>query len=137
MSTTQTTETTRTLTIADTAALTGLSPTTLRYYERIGLIDHVERTADGHRRYRQADLAWLAFLLRLRTTAMPIRQMLHFARLRRGGQATVRDRLELLRQHEASVRQQHEAVMRSLAAISDKIVHYEQTLEEKDEDPGG
>jgi DNA-binding transcriptional MerR regulator len=125
------------LTIAETSALTGLSPTTLRYYERIGLIDRVERAPDGHRRYRQSDLAWLAFLLRLRTTAMPIQEMLRFARLRRGGDATVGDRLQLLRTHERRVRDEHAAVMRSLAAISDKITHYERLLEDKDDDPAG
>ncbi|WP_326796913.1 MerR family transcriptional regulator [Streptomyces sp. NBC_01808] len=130
-------QTEKVLTIAETSEQTGLKPTTLRYYERIGLIDPVDRAPDGHRRYRQSDLAWLAFLLRLRTTAMPIRQMLLFAKLRRGGDATVRDRLELLRRHETRVRGEHEAVRRSLAAIEDKIAHYERVLEEKDGDTGG
>ncbi|WP_282700424.1 MULTISPECIES: MerR family transcriptional regulator [unclassified Streptomyces] len=125
-----------TLTIAEASELTGLSPSTLRYYERIGLIDGVERGPDGRRRYQTADLAWMAFLLRLRTTGMPIRGMVAFAKLRRGGDATVRQRLELLRRHQAQVRQEYEAVLRSLDAIDDKIAYYERLVEEHDGDSG-
>ncbi|WLW57038.1 MerR family transcriptional regulator [Streptomyces sp. YU58] len=125
-----------TLTIAETSELTGLSPSTLRYYERIGLIDSVERGPDGRRRYQAADLAWMAFLLRLRTTGMPIQGMVAFAELRRGGDATVRARLELLGRHQAQVRRQYEAVMRSLDAIDDKIAHYERLVEEREEQDG-
>jgi DNA-binding transcriptional MerR regulator len=125
-----------TLTIAKTSELTGLSPSTLRYYERIGLIDGVERGPDGRRRYQSADLAWMAFLLRLRTTGMSIQGMLAFAELRRGGNATVRERLELLRRHQAQVRRRYEAVMRSLDAIDSKIAHYERLVEERDGDSG-
>ena len=123
-----------TLTIAEASELTGLSPSTLRYYERIGLIDGVERGPDGRRRYQAADLAWMAFLLRLRTTGMPIQGMLAFAGLSRGGDATVRARLELLRRHQAQVRREYEAVMRSLDAIDNKIAHYERLVEERDGD---
>ena len=41
------------LTVQQMAAATGLSGDTLRYYEKIGLIDPVERAANGHRRYSQ------------------------------------------------------------------------------------
>ena len=122
----------RTLTIAETSELTGLRPSTLRYYERINLLDSVERGTDGRRRYRASDLAWMAFLLRLRTTGMSIQKMLEFAELRRGGDATVRERLELLRRHQARVRKEYEAVMRSLDAIDSKIAHYENLVEGRD-----
>ncbi|MEV1084715.1 MerR family transcriptional regulator [Streptomyces sp. NPDC050211] len=126
----------KTLTIAETSELTGLSRSTLRYYERIGLIDGVRRGPDGRRRYRASDLAWMQFLLRLRTTGMPIQGMVEFAELRRGGDATVRERLELLRRHQAHVRRQYEAVIRSLDAIDNKIVHYERLVEERDGESG-
>ncbi|MFF5985028.1 MerR family transcriptional regulator [Streptomyces olindensis] len=99
-------QTDRTATIAETSRLTGLTPSTLRYYERIGLIDGVERGPDGRRRHQAADPAWMAFLLRLRTTGMPVEGMVAFAELRRGGNATVRERLELLRRHQAQVQQE-------------------------------
>ena len=60
------------LTIQQVAALTQLSEHTLRYYERIGLLDPVNRASSGHRRYSTGDIAWIEFLTRLRTTGMPI-----------------------------------------------------------------
>ncbi len=59
------------LTIEQVAECTGLSAHTLRYYEQIGLLDHVGRATSGHRCYAAKDLAWLEFLTRLRATGMP------------------------------------------------------------------
>lgn len=60
----------QTFTIAEVSERTGLSPDTLRYYEKAGLIEQVGRTSGNHRCYAAADLDWLAFLLRLRETGM-------------------------------------------------------------------
>src|SRR6218665_1732318 len=59
------------LSIDDVAKRTGLTAHTLRYYERIGLIAPVARAAGGQRRYAASDMAWVEFLLRLRTQPMP------------------------------------------------------------------
>ena len=84
------------LTIREAASSTGLSAHTLRYYERIGLLDPVGRSESGHRQYTGQDLAWLEFLNRMRSTGMPIRSMKEFASLRRQGPASVPERLALL-----------------------------------------
>lgn len=92
---------TETLTTTEVAATTGLSADTLRYYEKAGLIDPIGRSAGGQRRYAGTSLNWIAFLMRLRRTGMSIADMQRFAELRRGGEATVAARLELLRTHQA------------------------------------
>ena len=70
------------LSIDEVARRTGLTAHTLRYYERIGLIAPVGRAPGGQRRYAASDMAWIEFLLRLRTTRMPIGKMQAFAALR-------------------------------------------------------
>jgi DNA-binding transcriptional MerR regulator len=92
------------LSIAEVARRTGLSKDTLRYYEKAHLIEAVGRSTGGQRRYAVADLDWLAFLLRLRTTGMSIADMQRFAELRRSGTASVAARLELLTTHRDDVR---------------------------------
>lgn len=114
------------LTIQDVAKLTGLSPHTLRYYERIGLLNPVGRAPSGHRRYAAADLKWLEFVTRLRTTGMPIRQMQRFADVRRLGIATITDRRELLQVHRREVEARLRALEADLAAIDAKITEYEE-----------
>jgi len=118
-----------TLTIAQVAERTGLTHDTLRYYEKAGLIERVGRTGANQRRYAAADLAWLEFLLRLRETGMPIAEMQRFAGLRARGEATVADRLAMLREHRAGVARRIRALRRNAAALDDKIDHYERLLE--------
>ncbi|MGN5223983.1 MerR family transcriptional regulator [Aeromonas veronii] len=87
------------LTINDVAKRTGLSAHTLRYYERIGLIAPIGRATGGQRRYAASDIAWIDFLLRLRSTGMSIGQMQVFATLRSAGDITVPTRRKLLEEH--------------------------------------
>lgn len=112
------------LTIEEVAKQTGLTAYTLRYYERISLIAPVGRAAGGHRRYAASDMAWIAFLLRLRTTQMPIGMMQTFARLRGKGAATVPARRRLLEEHLQNTLAQIEAMRLSAQALADKIAHY-------------
>ncbi|MFF3908796.1 MerR family transcriptional regulator [Streptomyces sp. NPDC001848] len=120
-----------TLTIAQVAERTGLSHDTLRYYERAGLIQRVGRTTGNQRRYDAADLAWLEFLLRLRETGMSIADMQCFAQLRARGDATVADRLAMLREHRAELAERIRALRRNAAALDDKIDHYQRLLDER------
>lgn len=64
-----------------TAEKTGFSIDTLRYYERIGLLGEIDRTAAGRRRFSEDDIGWLGMLRCLRETGMPIADMLRFSEL--------------------------------------------------------
>ncbi len=112
------------LSIDEVAQRTGLTAHTLRYYERIGLIAPVNRAAGGQRRYAAADLAWIDFLLRLRTTHMPIGKMQSFAKLRGAGDSTVPERRQLLEQHLQEVLAEIEAMQQSAASLQAKIEYY-------------
>ncbi len=69
----------------EVAEKTGFSIDTLRYYERIGLLAHIGRTANGRRAFTDDDVAWLGTLRCLRDTGMPIARMQRYARLTPGG----------------------------------------------------
>lgn len=112
------------LSIDEVARRTGLTAHTLRYYERIGLIAPVGRAEGGQRRYAAADLAWIDFLLRLRTTRMPISQMQTFATLRAAGDSTVPDRRQMLETHLQEVLAEMEAMRLSVQALEEKIGYY-------------
>ncbi|GBH28331.1 MerR family transcriptional regulator [Burkholderia vietnamiensis] len=114
------------LTIGQVAELTGVSTPTLRYYEQAGLLRAISRTAAGHRPYAPAALDWLAFVMRLKATGMPIAQMQQFAALRAEGESTFGARRRLLSAHRDAVRAHIAEVQASLDAIGDKIAYYEQ-----------
>ncbi|WP_054927899.1 MULTISPECIES: MerR family transcriptional regulator [unclassified Burkholderia] len=113
------------LTIGQVAELTGVSTDTLRYYEQAGLLRAISRTAAGHRLYAPADLDWLAFVMRLKATGMPIAQMQAFAVLREQGESTFGARRDLLVAHRDAVRAHIAELQASLDAIGDKIAYYE------------
>lgn len=115
--------------IDEAAKRTGLSAHTLRYYERIRLISPVPRAPGGQRRYAASDIAWIEFLLRLRTTNMPIGKMLAFAELRSAGDSTVPERRRMLETHLADVQAEIEAMRQAAQALEAKITHY-RTLEQ-------
>lgn len=113
------------LTIAEAAERTGLTPDTLRYYERDGLmVRAVHRTSSGHRQYDDADLTWIRLLTCLRGTGMPIREIRRYAALVREGAGTEQARLDLLQAHRLDVLAQLAEVQQHLGAIDRKIGIY-------------
>lgn len=97
---------------------------TLRYYERVGLIQPVGRAHNGHRRYSEADEAWLNFLHCMRATNMSIREMQRYAELREKGDATSLERRKLLQDHQAAIAEQIVALERAHALLTHKIANY-------------
>jgi DNA-binding transcriptional MerR regulator len=117
-----------TLTISDAARASGVSAHTLRYYERAGLLDPVDRAASGHRRYAEEDLVRIQFLTKLRSTGMPIRQIRAYAELMRRGDETHEARLALLEEHREAVRARLAETARNLDLIDHKIDFYRERL---------
>lgn len=111
------------LTVAEAAELLALSPHTLRYYERIGLVE-VPRDAGGHRAYDLPSLSRLVFITRLRLTGMPVRVIASYFDLTREGPATEPQRLALLSDHRNSLRRHLHELQFALAVIDYKIATY-------------
>jgi DNA-binding transcriptional MerR regulator len=120
--------------IGELAKRSGLSVHTLRYYERIGLLPRADRDRSGQRDYDAGILTWIAFLQRLKTTGMPIREMLRYAALRERGPATATARRRLLEAHRERVRAHAEALGSSLLVLDTKIAGYAGGEEEHDDD---
>jgi DNA-binding transcriptional MerR regulator len=113
------------LTISEAAESSGVTAHTLRYYERAGLLEPVDRAGSGHRRYSEADLTRIVFVTRLRSTGMPIREIRRYVDLVREGPATEPERLDILRAHRERVLAQLDEVAHHLQAIDFKIDLYE------------
>ncbi|GGW89078.1 MerR family transcriptional regulator [Streptomyces noursei] len=111
-------------TISEVAEHTGLSAHTLRWYERIGLMPHVDRTHTGQRRFTNRDLDWLELVSRLRLTGMPVADMVRYAELVREGESTFPEREELLTRHREDVRQRIADLQSTLAVLDYKIDIY-------------
>ena len=111
--------------IAEAAHRSGLSIDTLRYYERIQLIEPPARDSGGRRAYSDDDLGWLEFLTKLRMTGMPIRMMREYAKLRHQGRASAGRRKQILIEQRAEVLGRIAELNSCLDVLNYKITNYE------------
>lgn len=114
------------LTVQEMAEESGVSAHTLRYYERIGLLQPVA----GHRRYAADDLGWVRLLVCLRETGMGIQDMLRFVAADGGELSVAERRLTLLKAHRDAVRIRQQEVAAYLEVIEGKLAYYRSTLRE-------
>ncbi|QKW06295.1 MerR family transcriptional regulator [Streptomyces sp. NA04227] len=114
-------------TISEVVALTGLTAHTLRWYERIGLMPHVDRSHTGQRRYRNRDLDWLDLVGKLRLTGMPVSDMVRYAELVRAGEGTFAERRDLLETTRRDVLARIAELQDTLAVLDHKISIYADT----------
>lgn len=112
--------------IAEAARRSGLSIDTLRYYERIKLVDPPARDAAGRRDYSDPDLAWLEFLTKLRLTGMPIKRMREYAALRNHGVVSAGRRKAILVEQRQSVAERIAELQTCLEILDYKITNYAQ-----------
>lgn len=111
------------MTIAGVAEVTGVTAHTLRYYERIGLID-VARDSSGHRIYDEDAIARVMFVTRLRSSGMPIRTITRYVELVKAGPHTEPERLALMQAHRETIIQRLAEMRTALAITEYKINTY-------------
>ena len=89
--------------IQDVSQRTGLSAHTLRYYEKEGLLPPVQRSPGGFRQYTDQDLEALGLICCLKNTGMSLQEIPRFVALTHEGEQTLKERVELLREHRENV----------------------------------
>jgi len=114
------------------AEQTGFSLDTLRYYERIGLLDDIARNSGGQRVFTEDDVAWLRILRCLRDTGMPIARMVRYAELARGGEDTFLERLAVLEEHDQDIDAKIAHLRVEQDHIRAKIAYYQRELANRD-----
>ena len=117
--------------IKEFSKITGISAHTLRYYEKIGILQEVKRNASGHRNYTERDIVWAEFINRLKETGMPLAQIKEYASLRKRGECTAKTRMNLLEQHALVLKQKITEEQQHLKKINEKIQHNEKLLSNK------
>ena len=110
--------------VSEFSRLVDLSAHTLRYYEKIGLLKNIQRNSSGHRVYTLKDVTWIEFVKRLKDTAMPLDEILEYAKLRELGPESASQRQALLEQHQQNLREHIEEQQKHLAALEQKISLY-------------
>ena len=107
----------------ETADKSGFTLDTLRYYDKIGLLGDIDRTAGGRRRFTDDDLSWLGMLRCLRDTGMPIADMQRYAALARTDD-TIPARIALLEAHNQQIETRLDELRAQQRHILEKIQYY-------------
>jgi DNA-binding transcriptional MerR regulator len=118
-------------TIQQVAEIKDISAYTLRYYEKIGLLQPIGRHDNGHRRYHDEDLGWIDFLKLLRETGMPVQHMKEFMDLARAGDPTIPERIDVLSEHRAQLSRRISELQAHLEHLDHKIAFYQGLLDNR------
>lgn len=117
------------MTIKEVSEKFGISQDTLRYYERVGMIPHVTRTAGGIRNYQESDLGWVEMALCMRSAGLPIEAMIEYVRLFQEGDETIPARMQLLLDQREALIEQQAQIDSTLKRLNYKISRYERAVE--------
>ncbi len=110
--------------IAEAAAMCGLPPDTIRFYEKSGMLPEIHRSADGHRKFKPSDIDWITLLYWLRETGMPLKQMKRFTRLAKQGGNTRSERRQILLDHAAELKRRRLLLDKCEEVLAVKIASY-------------
>ena len=117
------------MTIAEVSKKYDISQDTLRYYERIGMIPHVNRTTSGLRDYTESDCGWVELAKCMRSAGLPIEAMIEYVKLSKQGDNTIQERLQLLEKQKVRLIEQREAIDNMLERLNFKISRYQKAVE--------
>ena len=116
------------MTIAEVSKKYDISADTLRYYERVGMIPPVTRTASGIRDYQDSDLGWVGLAKCMRSAGLPVEAMIEYVRLHQEGDSTIPARLQLLLEQRQSLLEQKKKIDETLDRLNYKISIYEDAV---------
>lgn len=116
------------MTIKEVCNKYSVSADTLRYYERIGMLPPVERTAGGIRNYTDEYLGWIELVLCMRSAGLPIDAIIEYVKLYQMGDSTFEARLQLLQEQREVLLRQKENIESTLDRLNYKISRYEQAV---------
>lgn len=108
-------------TVGEMAKRLGVAPSTLRFYDKEGMLPFVERSGGGIRVFKDSDFEWLLIIECLKKTGMPLKDIKEFILMAMQGDDTIDSRLDL-------IIKQKESVEKQIAELSEihKVLQFKQ-----------
>ena len=116
------------MTIAEVSRKYDISPDTLRYYERIGLIPPVPRNKSGIRNYDEESCGWIELMKCMRSAGVQIEALIEYVSLFYQGDETLDARKEILIEQRNQLIEKRDQIQQSIARLDQKIEKYEKGL---------
>ena len=120
--------------IAEVSERYAISTDTLRYYERIGLIQPVNRNGSGIRDYGEIDLRRVEFIKCMRSAGLPVEVLIEYVGLVQQGDGTIQARKEILKEQRELLAARMEEMQKTLDVLDHKIEAYENAVLTKEKE---
>lgn len=124
----------KTYSITEAAEHFNMTPHTLRYYDKEGLMPFIERTSSGRRVFKESDMEALRIIECLKSSGMPIKEIKHFIEWCSEGDSTLQLRYDMFLERKASVEAQMEELKKTMEVIEHKCSYYKTALDSGTED---
>ena len=116
-------------TVGEMAKLLGITASTLRYYDKEGLLPFVERSSGGIRMFQESDFEWLQVIGCMKKAGMSIKGIRQYIEMALQGDDTIGLRLAMFRHQQEALKQQMEELQRTMQMVDYKCWYYETALE--------
>lgn len=115
--------------IGQVAEKLNLLCSTIRYYDKEGLLPFIQRKNSGVRVFSDSDINMLTIIECLKNTGMPIKDIKQFSAWCVQGDSTLQERYEMFLERKRIVEEQMEALKKSIEVIEHKCNYYKTALE--------
>ena len=112
-------------TVGEMAELLGVRASTLRYYDKEGLLPFVERSSGGIRMFRESDTEWLRVIGCMKKAGMPLKEIRRYIELALEGDDTIDERLKMFRRQREALEARMEELRHTIATVDYKCWFYE------------
>ncbi len=116
-------------TVGEAARVLNVAPSTIRYYDKEGLLPFVERSEGGIRVFTEKDFDWLFIIECLKKSGLSIKDIKRFIDMTKKGDETIGERLELFQNQREKVVRQMEEMQKTLDILNYKCWYYETARE--------
>ena len=112
-------------TVGEMAQKLGVPASTLRYYDKEGLLPFVGRSSGGIRVFEEKDFEWLRIIECLKKTGMSLKDIREYIELAMQGDATIAQRLEMFRKQKAVLEVRMAELQQTMDTLDYKCWFYE------------
>ena len=114
-------------TIGEMAKMLGVPASTLRYYDKEGLLPFVARSSGGIRQFRESDIEWLRVIGCMKKAGMSLKDIRIYIELAMQGDSTIDARLAMFRRQQDTLRAQMQQLQDTMQVLEYKCWYYETT----------
>ncbi len=112
-------------TAGEAAKILGIPASTIRYYDKEGLLPAIERSVGGIRMFKEEDFTALRLIQCLKSTGLSLKDIREFIQLPPDGEETIRVRLSILKKQKAIIVQKQKELEEMASIVDYKLWFYE------------